>query len=272
MRFVQLDSSTRLSEKKTCGIDIWFYLVQAIIIRGSEPMRILIAASNTQFARSLRLVLSGAGYETESVYDENAVLNLAQSGGYELLLLCATINHANGLALVREIRQANIQIPIIMLGPKATIDDKIAGLDAGADDYMSTPFNNGELLARIRALTRRRPVRFLVVSRKRPARNSDQYAFGGLSFDPNNIALVFNGKFVRLNYKEAEIIKLLLTHTHTILSKQELINKVWGYGSDVRDNNVEAYISFLRKKLKNIGANVVIIAIKKQGYRLEQIT
>ena len=207
---------------------------------------------------ALTQILNEAGYETETAYDGNTAMDLALSAAYDLILLDVMIPGKDGLAVASELRRLHVQSPILMLTAKATIPDKVSGLDAGADDYMAKPFDNNELLARIRALTRRQSLSV-----------PKQYSFGGLTYDPGSAMLTSGSKSVRLNYKEAEIIKLLLTNTVSILSKDEIITRVWGYNSDTSDNNVEAYISFLRKKLNFLEATVAIIAIKQQGYKLE---
>jgi len=224
-------------------------------------MRILIVEDETRLAMALKQILEDAGYETETAHDGNKALDLALSTTYDLILLDVMIPGKDGLAVASELRRLHVHSPIMMLTAKATVPDKVMGLDAGADDYMAKPFDNAELLARIRALTRRQPIAV-----------PERYAFGTLVYDPGSAMLINADKSVRLNYKEAEIIKLLLTHTHTILSKDEIINRVWGYNSDTSDNNVEAYISFLRKKMSFLETNVAIIAIKKQGYKLEMTT
>ena len=224
-------------------------------------MRILIVEDETRLAMALKQILEDAGYEAETAHDGNKALDLALSTTYDLILLDVMIPGKDGLAVASELRRLHVHSPIMMLTAKATVPDKVMGLDAGADDYMAKPFDNAELLARIRALTRRQPIAV-----------PERYAFGQLVYDPGSALLTNGDKSVRLNYKEAEIIKLLLTHTHTILSKDEIINRVWGYNSDTSDNNVEAYISFLRKKMSFLETNIAIIAIKKQGYKLEMTT
>lgn len=224
-------------------------------------MRILIVEDETRLAMALKQILEDAGYEAETARDGNNALDLALSTTYDLILLDVMLPGKDGLAVASELRRLHVNSPIMMLTAKATVPDKVMGLDAGADDYMAKPFDNAELLARIRALTRRQPIAV-----------PERYTFGTLVYDPGSAMLISADRSVRLNYKEAEIIKLLLTHTHTILSKDEIINRVWGYNSDTSDNNVEAYISFLRKKMNYLETNIAIIAIKKQGYKLEMTT
>ena len=221
-------------------------------------MRILIVEDETRLAMALQQILAEAGYETEAAYDGNKAIDLALTCHYDLILLDVMIPGKDGLTVASELRRLHVETPILMLTAKATVPDKVLGLDAGADDYMAKPFDNAELLARIRALTRRQS-----------AQTPEKYAFGDLTYDTGSALLLCGTKSVRLNFKEAEIIKLLMRRHQTILSKDELITRVWGYNSDTSDNNVEAYISFLRKKIGFLQSNVSIIAIKKQGYKLE---
>ena len=146
-----------------------------------------------------------------------------------------------------------------MLTAKDTVPDKVSGLNSGADDYMTKPFAPEELLARIKALTRRRGEVML-----------DETDFGDFNFNASTSELSKGTKIVHLNFKESEILKLLLANRDTIISKEDIITKVWGYDSDAGSNNVEAYISFLRRKLSFIQSSTEIKAIKKMGYRLEQ--
>ena len=221
-------------------------------------MRILIVEDESRLALALQKILADAGYESELAADGHQALQEALRTAYDLILLDVMLPGKDGLAVASELRQLRVVTPILMLTAKDSIQDKVLGLDAGADDYMTKPFDNDELLARIRALTRRQPV---------PA--PPEYSFGDLVYRSGSANLCCGAKTVRLNYKEAEIIKLLMSFPQFILSKDELIAKVWGYDSDTPENNVEAYISFLRKKLNFLGSAVSIIAIKKQGYKLE---
>lgn len=221
-------------------------------------MCILIAEDDQRLAQTLQQILSGAQYETVCVSDGNEALREALRHPYTLILLDVMLPHRSGLSVARELRRLRVQTPILMLTGLDSVSDKVEGLDAGADDYMTKPFASEELLARIRALTRRGT-----------AGMPEQNQFGDLLFYPGNASISCGDREIRLNFKETEILKLLITSPQSIISKEELIHKVWGYASTTSDNNVEAYISFLRKKLHTIGSHVSIIAIKKQGYKLE---
>jgi len=221
-------------------------------------MHILIAEDEVRLASALQEILSAAGYDSTIVHDGIHALQQALRVDFDLILLDVMLPEKDGHAIASELRRLHVRSPILMLTAKSSVADKVQGLDAGADDYMTKPFDTEELLARIRALTRRQSVAEPVV-----------FAFGDLTYNPGNACLICGTKSARLNFKEAEIIKLLMTYPDSIMSKEELISKVWGYASDTSDNNVEAYISFLRKKLAFLNSNVAIVAIKKKGYKLE---
>ena len=169
----------------------------------------------------------------------------------------------DGLEIIRRLRAERIETPILMLTAKDSVKDKVNGLDAGADDYMTKPFSTEELLARLRTLTRRRGEIIL---------NEISYSDTVLCLDTSELKSTESGKVIRLSFKESEIIKILLTSAGIIVPKDDIIVKVWGYDSDATDNNVEAYISFLRKKLSFINSKCQISSIKKLGYKLEEAT
>ena len=221
-------------------------------------MCILIAEDDQRLAQSLQQLLSDSQYETVCVSDGNDALQEALRHSYQLILLDVMLPNRSGFSVARELRRLRDQTPILMLTALDSIASKVEGLDAGADDYMTKPFSSEELLARIRALLRRGST-----GQKKELR------FGDLAYEPDRACLTCGDREVRLNFKEAEIIKLFLSMPQSIISKEELIRKVWGYASSTSDNNVEAYISFLRKKLNLLEAHVSIIAIKKQGYKLD---
>lgn len=224
-------------------------------------MRILIVEDEKRLADALYQILLEQKYMADVVYDGNDGLEYGLSGIYDLIILDIMLPYRDGFQVAYELRKSKIETPILMLTAKDTVSDKVNGLDKGADDYMTKPFAPEELTARIRALTRRKGE--VVV---------DEISFDDFSFNASTNILSKGTKSVHLNFKEAEILKLLLSKPDVLISKDEIITKVWGYDSDVGSNNVEAYISFLRRKLAFINSNSEIKAIKKMGYRLERAT
>ncbi len=224
-------------------------------------MRILIVEDEKRLADALYQILLEQKYMADVVYDGNDGLEYGLSGIYDLIILDIMIPYRDGFQVAYELRKSKIETPILMLTAKDTVSDKVNGLDMGADDYMTKPFAPEELTARIRALTRRKGE--VVV---------DEISFDDFSFNASTSILSKDTKSVHLNFKEAEILKLLLSNPDVLISKDEIITKVWGYDSDAGSNNVEAYISFLRRKLAFINSNSEIKAIKKMGYRLERAT
>lgn len=221
-------------------------------------MQILIVEDEKRLANALKQILTEQKYKTDVVYDGNDGLEYGLSGIYDVIILDIMIPYKDGFQVAYELRQNKIKTPILMLTAKDTIPDKVSGLNSGADDYMTKPFAPEELLARVRALTRRQGEVML-----------DETSFGDFKFNASNCQLTKNVKSVHLNYKESEILKLFLQKPNVIISKEEIITRVWGYDSDAGSNNVEAYISFLRRKLDFINSNVEIISAKKLGYRME---
>ncbi len=221
-------------------------------------MQILVVEDEKHLARALKQILTEQKYMVDVVYDGNDGLDYALSGIYDVIILDIMLPFKDGFQVAYELRRKKIDTPILMLTAKDTIPDKVSGLNSGADDYMTKPFAPEELLARIKALTRRRGEVLL-----------DETDFGDFSFNASTCELSKGAKSVHLNYKESEILKLLIANRDTIISKEDIITKVWGYDSDAGSNNVEAYISFLRRKLHFIQSSTEIKSIKKMGYRLE---
>ena len=221
-------------------------------------MNILIVEDEKRLASALKQILTEQKYMADVVYDGDEGLDYALSGIYDLIILVVMLPCRDGFEVAQELRKNKIETPILMLTAKDTIADKVTGLDRGADDYMTKPFAPEELLARIKALTRRRGEVIL-----------DEEDFGDFNFNASTSTLTKGAKSVHLNFKEAEILKLLIANRDIIISKDDIITKVWGYDSDAGSNNVEAYISFLRRKFKFINSSTEIKAVKKMGYRLE---
>lgn len=222
-------------------------------------MHILIVEDEVRLAEALGHILKEQKYKVDIVNDGHDGLEYALSGIYDLLLLDIMLPKINGFEIASELRKNKIDIPILMLTAKDSTDDKVIGLDSGADDYMTKPFEPAELLARVRALTRRHGEVVL-----------DEMTFEDLQLILSTCDLKCGHKSTHLNFKEFEILKLLMATPNVALTKEEIIVKVWGYDSDATDNNVEAYISFLRKKLSFLNSKVRIIALRKIGYKLEK--
>ena len=226
-------------------------------------MRILIVEDEKLLADALSEILTNEKYMTDTVYGGLDGYGYAKSGIYDCIILDCMLPGLDGISITKKLRQEKIDTPILMLTAKDTVRDKVAGLDAGADDYMTKPFSTDELLARVRTLTRRRGEVIL-----------NELEFNGITlcFDTCELINSKNSKKIRLSYKESEILKIFLASPGIIIPKDNLITKVWGYDSDASDNNVEAYISFIRKKLSFIGATCQISSVKKLGYKLEEVT
>lgn len=221
-------------------------------------MNLLIVEDEVHLADALGEIMKEQKYMSDVVYTGTDGLYYAQNNAYDVIILDVMLPGMNGFDVVRELRASHIATPVLLLTAKEDVRDKIAGLDSGADDYMTKPFVPEELLARIRALTRRQGDVIL-----------EEQTFFDLTLHLSTCDLNCASKSIHLSYKEFEILRLLMANQKTVLSKELLISKVWGNDSDAEDNNVEAYISFLRKKLAFLGSRVVISTIRKVGYRLE---
>lgn len=221
-------------------------------------MQVLIVEDDIRLAQALGQILEENHYQVDLVHDGDQGLAYAESGSYDVIILDVMLPRKSGLEVVAELRRADVATPVLMLTARTTVQDKITGLDSGADDYMTKPFSPAELLAHLRALTRRQGQ---VVFEK--------IDFGDISLNLESHDLSCGSKSINLSYKEFSIANILISSKGQIVSKDMLISKVWGVESSAVDNNVEAYISFLRKKLKFLGSNTQIETVRKVGYRLE---
>ncbi|MGE4353063.1 MAG: response regulator transcription factor [Oscillospiraceae bacterium] len=221
-------------------------------------MRILIVEDEKRLAETLRELMNGQRYLTDVVYDGADGIEYGLTDQYDLIILDVMLPKADGFEVARRLRSAHISTPILMLTARDEVSNKISGLDCGSDDYMTKPFDSGELMARVRALTRRRGEVL-----------GDELEFGDLRLDCTSRELSCGKRFVRLSFKEFEITHLLMASAPAVVTKVGLINRVWGIDSEAEDNNVEVYISFLRKKLSFLGSTVSIATVRKLGYLLE---
>lgn len=221
-------------------------------------MKVLIVEDEIRLADALGQIIKEQNYHTDIVNDGTDGLYYGLTNEYDVIILDVMLPGMNGFQIVQKLRESRIKTPVLLLTARDDTSDKVKGLDKGADDYLTKPFIPEELLARIRALSRRQGDVFL-----------DEMVFGDLSLDLSSNDLCCREKSIHLAFKEFEVLKLLMSNSGKIISKDTLITRVWGNDSDAEDNNVEAYISFLRKKLSFVGSQVEINTIRKVGYRLE---
>lgn len=220
-------------------------------------MKILVIEDETLLADSIQTLLSKKGFDTDVAYDGETGIEYAELGIYDLLILDVMMPKMNGYEVARKIRSKKCGTPILMLTAKSELEDRITGLNAGADYYLTKPFDTRELLACINALLRRQGAQV------------NEITYGNTSLDLSSGILACGTSTVRLSAKEFDIMRFLLQSGSRNLSKETLLVKVWGYDSDAVENHVEVYIGFLRKKLAGIGSNVRIEAIRRMGYHLE---
>ncbi|MCI9129742.1 MAG: response regulator transcription factor [Eggerthellaceae bacterium] len=222
-------------------------------------MHVLLAEDDERLAEALKKILEDNGYEIDHVEDGQAALEYATAVAaqpYDVIVMDVMMPKMDGFEATRQIRRASVSTPIILLTARDAVGDKITGLDAGADDYMTKPFSPAELMAHLRALTRRQgEVQF------------ESLKVGDLTLGLEDYELTCGDKSIQLSFKEFSIMKILMSSAGTIISKETLIQKAWGVSSSAGDNNVEAYISFLRKKLKHLGSSCSIETVRRAGYR-----
>ena len=221
-------------------------------------MNILIVEDETALAEAVEHILRKAGHSADRVADGQSALDYLRVGTYDLILLDIMLPKLDGLSVLRQMRSEGVQTPVLMLTARTTVPDKVAGLNAGADDYLTKPFDSEELLARVGAMTRRKGALVL-----------NEISFQDLTLDLNTVTLRRGERDVQLSPKEFALARLMLSEPNMTYSKDLLISRAWGLDSEATDNNVEAYISFLRKKLRYLGSEVTIKNLQKIGYRLE---
>ena len=220
-------------------------------------MKILIIEDEKLLADSLKVLLEKKGFTVECVYDGQTGAEYAETGVYDLLILDVMMPKMNGYQVARSVRSKRCGTPILMLTARSSLEDRIEGLNAGADYYLCKPFDSRELLACIGALLRRQGAQV------------DELTMGNTSLDMASCTLMCGERSIRLSAKEFDVMRYLFQSRGAILSKEVILAKVWGYDSDAVENNVEVYIGFLRKKLGRIGSNLSITSLRRLGYRLE---
>lgn len=221
-------------------------------------MRILLAEDERSLSRAVAALLERSNYAVDAVYDGVEALEYLASGNYDAVILDIMMPRMDGLTVLRRLRSAGNPIPVLLLTAKSEIDDKVEGLDSGANDYLTKPFSTRELLARIRAMTRTQMNQV-----------SSKLSYGNLTLDQASYELsTVSGSF-RLANKEYQMMELLISNPGQTISAERFLEKIWGYDTDTELNVVWVYISYLRKKLAALNANVQIRVSRNVGYSLE---
>ncbi len=222
-------------------------------------MKLLLAEDEQRMAKALTQLLRLENYDVDHVSDGLSALDAAESGVYDVIVLDVMMPGMNGFEVAKRARKSGVKTPILMLTAKGELDDKVEGLDSGADDYLTKPFMSKELLARLRALCRR--------NINTP---DGSLTYGDISLNTNTATLscTENGQSVRLGEKEFRILEYMIASQGQILTREQLAVKIWGFENEAEYNNVEVYMSFTRKKLSFIGAKTSIKAVRGIGYEL----
>lgn len=221
-------------------------------------MRVLLVEDEKHLAAAVAAILRKNNYTVDLAHNGEYGLDCAISGIYDIIVLDIMLPKMNGIDILKRLRKDGITVPVLLLTAKGDTEDKVVGLDSGADDYLAKPFKTDELLARLRALLRRKPELL----------QGNMLLFGDISLNPNTLFLYSGKSSYKLTLKEGQLLELLICNKGTAVSKNTIIEKLWGYDSEAEDNNVEVYISFLRKKLAAAGSKSAIKTVRGVGYCL----
>lgn len=222
-------------------------------------MRILLAEDERSLSRAVVALLEKNNYSADAVYDGAEALEYLAAENYDAVILDIMMPKMDGLTVLRKLRERGSHVPVLMLTAKSEVEDRVAGLDTGANDYLTKPFATAELLARIRAMTRTQAVQ-----------TDSRLSFGNVVLDQTTFELTAPGGSFRLANREYQMIELLMRNPRQVIPTERFLEKIWGYDSDVEVNVVWVYISYLRKKLAALHANVQIRATRNTGYSLEE--
>ncbi len=223
-------------------------------------MRLLLAEDEKELSKALCAVLKHNNYSVDPVFNGQDALDYGLCENYDAIILDIMMPKMDGLEVLRKLREKEISTPVIILTAKSEIEDRITGLDTGADDYLTKPFNMGELLARLRALTRRKG-----------EFSPNLLTFGNISLNKENFELSAGENSIRLGNKEFQMMEMLLSNPGRLISTEQFMERIWGYETEAEINVVWVYISYLRKKLTTLKASVEIKAVRGVGYTLEEI-
>ena len=222
-------------------------------------MRLLLAEDEKALSKALVAILERNNYSVDAVYDGQSALDYLEMDNYDGVILDIMMPKVDGLTVLRKVREKGNLIPILLLTAKSEVDDKVEGLDAGANDYLAKPFHSKELLARIRAITRTQAVQ-----------TNSKLTMGNVTLDRATFELSTAKGSFRLANKEFQMLELLMCNPHQLISSERFLEKIWGYDSEAEINVVWVYISYLRKKLAALHADIQIKALRNAGYTLEE--
>ena len=222
-------------------------------------MRVLLAEDEKALSKALVTILERNNYSVDAVYDGESALEYLENDNYDIAILDIMMPKIDGLTVLKNVRKRNNLIPILLLTAKSEVDDKVEGLDAGANDYLAKPFHSKELLARIRAIIR-----------TQTGQSNSKLSMGNIVLDQTSFELSSTAGNYRLSNKEFQILELLMSNPNQLISSERFLEKIWGYDSEAEINVVWVYISYLRKKLSALHANIQIKAVRNAGYVLEQ--
>ncbi len=223
-------------------------------------MRLLLAEDEKELSDALIAVLKHNHYSVDAVYDGEAALTYLEGQEYDGVILDIMMPKMDGITVLKTIRAKGMHVPVLLLTAKTSVDDRVYGLDSGADDYLGKPFAMKELLARIRAMTRRQK-----------EFKDHVLTYGNISLNRGTFELSAGEERIRLANKEYQMMEMLMVNAGQMISAERFMEKIWGYDSDTEINVIWVYVSYLRKKLSAIDADVEIKALRNQGYSLEKV-
>jgi len=232
-----------------------------IIKQGDIEMKILLIEDEIRLCEALVYTLKKNNYIVDTAFDGITGQQMAETGVYNVIILDRMLPRKEGLEVLIDLRHQGIATPVLILTAKDSIKNRIEGLDSGADDYLTKPFSKSELLARIRALARRQTE--IIVNEK--------LNIGKINFDSTKGEIKANGNTLKLTSKESQILEILIKNKNLVVSKEQLFERIWGFQSDVELNNIEVYLSYLRKKLSKFDCGIVIETIRAKGYCLKEV-
>lgn len=224
-------------------------------------MRILLVEDEVHLSEALVYTLKKNNYIVDAVFDGITGQQMAESRAYNVIILDRMLPGKEGLDILTELRKQGITTPVLILTAKDSVKNRIEGLDSGADDYLTKPFSKGELLARVRALGRRQTETIV----------NEEIYIGNMCFNSLKGEIKINGRIIKLTSKESQIFEILIKNKNMVVSKEQLMERIWGFQTDIELNNIEVYLSYLRKKLAKSDCGIVIETIRARGYCLKEV-